>query len=67
MAEDASLAQIVRLFHLAKALPTDRYELHFASQTFPSIVFNGHPDILQHPLYSIPREVILERTRRNRV
>ena len=41
VSEAITLAQMVRLVVLARALPRDRYEVHFASSQFPGFVFDG--------------------------
>jgi UDP:flavonoid glycosyltransferase YjiC (YdhE family) len=41
VSEAITLAQMVRLVTLARALPRERYEVHFASSQFPDFVFDG--------------------------
>jgi UDP:flavonoid glycosyltransferase YjiC (YdhE family) len=41
VSEAITLAQMVRLVTLARALPSELYELHFASSQFPELVFDG--------------------------
>jgi len=41
MSEAITLAQMVRLVTLARSLPRDGYEVHFASSQFPDYVFEG--------------------------
>lgn len=51
VAEAVTLAQVVRLVTLARALPAGQYELHFASARFDPVVFEG-TQLRQHPLRS---------------
>jgi UDP:flavonoid glycosyltransferase YjiC (YdhE family) len=41
VSEAITLAQMVRLVMLARALPRGHYEVHFASSRFPGFVFDG--------------------------
>jgi UDP:flavonoid glycosyltransferase YjiC (YdhE family) len=41
MSEAITLAQMVRLVTLARSLPREQYEVHFASSQFPGFVFGG--------------------------
>ena len=41
VSEAITLAQMVRLVTLARALPREHYEVHFASSQFPDLVFAG--------------------------
>lgn len=52
VAENVTLAQVVRLAKLASALDLDRYELHFASSDFPDLVFAGTP-FVRHQLETL--------------
>jgi UDP:flavonoid glycosyltransferase YjiC (YdhE family) len=54
VSESVTLAQIVRLATLARALDPDRYDIHFAATHFP-----GHVDFppQRWPLWGIPAEV----------
>jgi UDP:flavonoid glycosyltransferase YjiC (YdhE family) len=57
VAENITLAQLVRLVVLARALDRTRYEIHFASSEFPALVF-GDEDWRRWPLYTLePRRV----------
>jgi UDP:flavonoid glycosyltransferase YjiC (YdhE family) len=53
VAENVTVAQVVRLVKLAQALPTDRYEVHFASAGFPEFIFAGLPFVL-HEITTLP-------------
>lgn len=61
--EDITLAQIVRLVKLARALPRDRYEVHFASASFAPFIFDGC-DFVQHQIYSVPAAWAFKRLER---
>jgi len=39
VAENVTLAQVVRLVTLARGLPRDSYDVHFACSEFPALVF----------------------------
>ena len=41
VAENVTLAQVVRLVALARELPTERYEVHFACGSFSPVAFAG--------------------------
>ena len=65
-AEAVSLAQVVRLVSLARALDPRRYEVHFASALFDDLVFGG-PDVahfVRHPIASLPAAVVDRRVAR---
>ncbi len=49
--EDITLAQVVRLVKLAKSLPRDGYEVHFASAHFDPLIFSD-TDFTQHEIYT---------------
>ena len=51
VAEAVTLAQVVRLVTLARALPAEHYELHFASARFDPVVFEGTA-LRQHRIHS---------------
>lgn len=53
--ENITLAQVVRLVTLARALPQSRYEVHFACSEFDPMVFGG-TEFRKWPLYTIDRE-----------
>ena len=52
MAEAITLAQVVRLVQLARALDTQKYEVHFAASTFEGFIFDG-TDFTRHALHSV--------------
>jgi UDP:flavonoid glycosyltransferase YjiC (YdhE family) len=52
VAEAVTLAQVVRLVTLARALDPARYEVHFASARFDELVFHG-TDFVRHPIWSL--------------
>ncbi len=54
VAESLTLAQVVRLVALARALDVTRYEVHFASSEFDPIAFHG-TDFRRWPLHSIDK------------
>jgi UDP:flavonoid glycosyltransferase YjiC (YdhE family) len=53
--ENITLAQVVRLATLAKGLPRDEYEVHFACSDFDPLIFGG-TEFQRWPLYTIDRE-----------
>jgi UDP:flavonoid glycosyltransferase YjiC (YdhE family) len=66
VAEAVSLAQVVRLVTLARALDPRRYEVHFASAIFDDLVF-GAPDLRhfqRHRIASLPAAVVDRRVAR---
>jgi UDP:flavonoid glycosyltransferase YjiC (YdhE family) len=54
VAENVTLAQVVRLTVLGKSLPKDQYEVHFACSSFDPLVFAGS-DFVQHELWTLPQ------------
>src|SRR4051794_21272931 len=52
VAEAVTLAQVVRLVALARALDPARYQVHFASANFDELVFGG-TDFIRHPIWSL--------------
>jgi UDP:flavonoid glycosyltransferase YjiC (YdhE family) len=52
VAESVTLAQVVRLATLARALDEELYEVHFACSEFSELVFAGAP-FVRHPLASL--------------
>lgn len=60
VSEAVTLAQVVRLVVLARSLPTDRYEVHFASARFDDLMFGGSR-FVRWPIRSIDPAVV-ERT-----
>jgi UDP:flavonoid glycosyltransferase YjiC (YdhE family) len=66
VAEAVSLAQVVRLVTLARALDPHRYEVHFASALFDDLIF-GAPELahfVRHPISSLPAAVVDRRVAR---
>ncbi|MES1182189.1 MAG: nucleotide disphospho-sugar-binding domain-containing protein [Myxococcales bacterium] len=51
-AENITLAQVVRLLALARRLPPDRYEVHFACAAFEPWLFQG-TEFRQWPLWTL--------------
>lgn len=66
VAEPVSLAQVVRLVTLARALDPRRYEVHFASALFQDLVFGapGLAHFVRHPIASLPAAVVDRRVAR---
>ncbi|HEY6725956.1 MAG TPA: glycosyltransferase [Polyangiaceae bacterium] len=54
VAENITLAQVVRLAVLARSLDRERYEVHFASSHFDPLVF-AELDVEQHPLQTLDK------------
>jgi len=57
VAENATLAQVVRLAVLARGLDASRYDVHFACAGFDPMVFAGFPGTL-HSIFSLPRKTV---------
>ncbi|HXI56155.1 MAG TPA: nucleotide disphospho-sugar-binding domain-containing protein [Polyangia bacterium] len=57
VAEAVSLAQVVRLVTLARALDPLRYEVHFASAQFDALIFAG-TTFHRHTIHSLPAAVV---------
>jgi UDP:flavonoid glycosyltransferase YjiC (YdhE family) len=57
VAENATMAQVVRLVVLACALDPVRYEVHFACSGFDPLLFAG-TSFAQHDIFSLPRAVV---------
>lgn len=55
--EAVTLAQMVRLATLARALDARRYEVHFASAQFDELVFGG-TSFVRHHIHSLPPRTI---------
>ena len=55
--EAVTLAQVVRLATLARALDPARYEIHFASAVFDPLIFSG-TEFRRHLVYSLPARTI---------
>jgi UDP:flavonoid glycosyltransferase YjiC (YdhE family) len=63
IAEAVTLAQVVRLVALARALDPARYEIHFASARFDELVFRG-TDFVRHQIWSLSPATIDARVAR---
>ncbi|HEY3594858.1 MAG TPA: glycosyl transferase family 1, partial [Polyangiaceae bacterium] len=63
VAENITLAQVVRMVALARRLPADRYEVHFACGDFPEIAF-GETTFHKWPLLTIDKEDALRKVER---
>jgi len=66
VAEAVSLAQVVRLVTLARAVDAHRYQVHFASAIFDDLVF-GAPELahfVRHRIASLPAAVVDRRVAR---
>ena len=61
--EAVSLAQVVRLATLARALDPARYEVHFASARFDSMIF-ANTSFTRHTISSLPASVVDARVAR---
>jgi UDP:flavonoid glycosyltransferase YjiC (YdhE family) len=55
VAENVTLAQTVRLARLAEALPPSNFEVHFASSSFPDLVF-AETSFTKHEVTTLPAE-----------
>jgi UDP:flavonoid glycosyltransferase YjiC (YdhE family) len=56
VAENVTLAQVVRLVTLARGLPSETYEVHFACSEFPALVFAG-TQLTQHRIDTLDPEL----------
>jgi UDP:flavonoid glycosyltransferase YjiC (YdhE family) len=63
VAEAVTLAQVVRLYQLARALPRDRYEVHFASAHFDEMIFSGAPWLRRWLIHSLSPRAVDRRVR----
>ena len=63
VAEAVTLAQVVRLVTLARALDPARYEIHFASARFDDLIFR-ETRFVRHPIWSLSPAVIDARVAR---
>lgn len=57
VAENVTMAQVVRLVVLARALDPQRYAIHFACSDFDPLVFDGWA-VARHDLYTLPKEAV---------
>lgn len=58
VSENVTLAQVVRLFALARSLPESHYEVHFASSAFDPLIFQG-THFSQHELHTLDKQQVL--------
>ncbi len=65
MAEDITLAQVVRLVELARALPHDQFDVHFAASHFPEFLFDGLV-AAHHVVETLPSEAAMRLLARGR-
>jgi UDP:flavonoid glycosyltransferase YjiC (YdhE family) len=65
VSEAVTLAQIVRLVVLARGLPRDRWDVHFASAAFDDLIFAG-TSFTRWPIFSLSPAVIDRRVRGGR-
>jgi UDP:flavonoid glycosyltransferase YjiC (YdhE family) len=63
VSEAITLAQVVRLVVLARALDPARYEVHFAAASFPELVFRPH-EFIRWPLHTVDGSRALRRLAR---
>jgi len=63
LAENITLAQVVRLVSLARQLDASRYEVHFACADFEPLIFRG-THFRQWPIHTVPRVDALRRVQR---
>jgi UDP:flavonoid glycosyltransferase YjiC (YdhE family) len=59
IAENITLAQVVRLKVLGQSLPRAEYEVHFACSTFEPLVFDGS-DFVRHELWTLPQTEVFK-------
>ena len=57
VAENATMAQVVRLVVLARSLAPARYQVHFACAGFEPLVFTD-TSFARHGIFSLPRETV---------
>jgi UDP:flavonoid glycosyltransferase YjiC (YdhE family) len=57
VAENVTLAQVVRLKVLGESLP-DEYEVHFACSGFDPLVFGAERRFVRHELWTLPRSEV---------
>jgi UDP:flavonoid glycosyltransferase YjiC (YdhE family) len=55
--EAVSLAQVVRLVTLARALDPARYQIHFAAARFDEMIFQG-TTFVRHPIFSLSARTV---------
>ncbi len=62
VAEDVTLAQVVRLVTLAKFLPIDRYEIFFACSNFEPLVFED-TNLERRSIFTVDRKKVFKSLR----
>jgi UDP:flavonoid glycosyltransferase YjiC (YdhE family) len=65
VSEAVTLAQVVRLVVLARSLPRERWEVHFAAARFDPLIFAG-TDFTCWPIHSLSPRVVDRRVRGGR-
>lgn len=65
VAENVTLAQVVRLAVLARSLDPERYRVVFACSEFPSLIFEG-TSFEQRPIFTIPKDRVLRASAQGR-
>lgn len=63
IAEDITLAQVVRLVTLARSLDPEAYDVHFACARFDELIFGGLT-ATRHPIYTVDAKVAFARLER---
>jgi UDP:flavonoid glycosyltransferase YjiC (YdhE family) len=63
IAEDITLAQVVRLATLAHSLDPERYDVHFACARFDEMIFGGL-SATRHPIFTVDAKVAFRRLER---
>ena len=63
VSEAVTLAQVVRLAVLARGLPREDFEVHFAAAHFDEMIFAG-ADLRRWPIASLPAALVDRRVRR---
>lgn len=65
VAENVTLAQCVRLVTLARSLPGEHYEVHFACSEFPELIF-APGEFVRHPIASLAADAAAQALRAGR-
>jgi UDP:flavonoid glycosyltransferase YjiC (YdhE family) len=60
IAEDVTLAQVVRLNVLARTLDPSRYDVHFACASFPELVFR-RSEFTRHSIFTVDRAALMKK------
>jgi UDP:flavonoid glycosyltransferase YjiC (YdhE family) len=63
VSEAVTLAQVVRLLVLARSLPRERYEVHFAAARFDELIFGGAPPMRRWLITSLSPQAVERRVR----